>query len=125
MKQLKHLVSLTCDFEEYIIELDFLVHYLNAQEAKEFASYCVHGVELSCTDIKIIVEHSSMSSVICKCCKIKKMKNEAMNKAIIDIDEDYIILDSDASTLFNQLCIEYGMRTSFIFPCSSYSVKEC
>lgn len=121
----KYLTSLVCDFEEYTIELDFLAYYQNTEKAKKFASNCVYGIELLCDNIKIIVKHSNVSSVICKCYKIKKIKNEAIQKSIIDMEKDYIQLDYDASSLFAQLCTEYEVRTSFVFSCSSYSVKEC
>ncbi len=124
MNQLKYIICLTCDYEEYLMEIDFVAHFSNAEKAKEFASIYVHGIELSHSGIKILAEQTTVSSVVCRCCKFKKVKNKSMEKAIIDIDEDYLTIDCDVPALYNQLCLEYGARNSFFFSNSGYAVKE-
>lgn len=122
---MKNIAILTCDYEEYSIEVEFIVPCPNINEVERFVSSYIVGIALSRSDIRIIAKRFTVPPVIFTNFQVMKLKEECVGEAFVDAEKDYVKLNYDFLSLHTQLCLKYGQKESFLFENVCYAVKEC
>lgn len=124
MNTAKYTMDISCDYTDYYITMSLISEFKAIEEAEQFASRYIKGIEITETGCKLVAEDTDIGLVRCKNYLIRKLKDSARDKVIYDAEADYCPLDCDVKHLFSILCLEYGDKQSFFFSASSYSIKK-